>query len=336
MHKNKFDRNLVAIATIAALWSTPALYAGIWGNSVPYDNGLNPKAATDGSTVVEVHNGWYGVGPLWYRVGQVNTSNNTIQWGNSIRYDNGLNPSVAISGWTVVEVHNAIAGVGPLWMRIGQVDTASNTIKWGNNNNAFRYDNGMNPSVAIYGSNVVEVHNAIAGVGPLWMRIGQVDTASNTIKWGNNNNAFRYDNGMNPSVAIYGSNVVEVHNGTAGVGPLWYRVGQFNISNNTIQWGNNNNAFQYDNGLNPTVAFWHGLAPVEVHNGGYGVCPLWYHVGYFTVAGTINWGASAQYDNGMNPCVAASPRSGVAVEVHDGVAGAGPLWYRVAYLSPIQ
>jgi hypothetical protein len=283
MHKNKFDRNLVAIATIAALWSTPALYAGIWGNSVPYDNGLNPKAATDGSTVVEVHNGWYGVGPLWYRVGQVNTSNNTIQWGNRIRYDNGLNPSVAISGWTVVEVHNAIAGVGPLWMRIGQVDTASNTIRWGNNNNAFQYDNGMNPSVAIYGSNVVEVHN-----------------------------------------------------GTAGVGPLWYRVGQFNISNNTIQWGNNNNAFQYDNGLNPTVAFWHGLAPVEVHNGGYGVCPLWYHVGYFTVAGTINWGASAQYDNGMNPCVAASPRSGVAVEVHDGVAGAGPLWYRVAYLSPIQ
>jgi hypothetical protein len=248
-----------------------------------------------------------------------------------------MNPSVAMSGSTVVEVHNGTQGVGPLWMRIGQVNTASNTIKWGNNNNAFKYDNGMNPSVAMSGSTVVEVHNALVGVGPLWMRIGQVDTASNTIRWGNNNNAFKYDNGMNPSVAIWGSNVVEVHNGTAGVGPLWYRIGQVNTSNNTIQWGNNNNAFQYDNGFNPTVAIAlsNGLgAPVEVHNGGYGVCPLWYHVGYFTAAGTIDWGASAQYDNGMNPCVAAGG-SHTVVEVHDGVAGPGPLWYRVAYLPQL-
>jgi len=93
MHKNKFDRNLVAIGTIAALWSTPALYAGTWGNSIQYDNyGLNPKAATDGATVVEVHNGWNGAGPLWYRVGHFN-DNYTIQWGNSAQYDNsGMNP----------------------------------------------------------------------------------------------------------------------------------------------------------------------------------------------------------------------------------------------------
>ena len=68
-------------------------------------------------------------------------------------------------------------------LRIGQVDTASNTIKWGNNNNAFKYDNGMNPSVAISGSTVVEVHNALVGVGPLWMRIGQVDTARVLESW---------------------------------------------------------------------------------------------------------------------------------------------------------
>jgi hypothetical protein len=307
MHKTKFDRNLVAIGTIAALCCTPALY-GEWGNSVQYDYGLNPKAATNGSTVVEVHNAINGVGPLWMRIGQVNYDN-TIQWGNNnnaFHYDNGMNPSVAIYGSTVVEVHNAINGVGPLWMRIGHVDTASNTINWGNNNNAFQYDNGMNPSVAICGSTVVEVHNGTAGVGPLWMRIGQVDTASNTIQWGNNNNAFHYDNGMNPSVAIYGSTVVEVHNGAAGVGPLWYRVGQVNTSNNTIQWGNNNNAAPYDNGLNPTVAmtFASGATPVEVHNGGYGVAALWYHIGYSTGVSTINWGESAQYDNGMNPCVA--------------------------------
>src|SRR6516165_2014277 len=101
MHKNKLDRNLVAIGIIAALCSTPALSRGAevpWGNSVQYDNGLNPKAATDGSTVVEVHNAGYGVGPLWYRVGQANFSFKSIQWGNSVRYDYGMNPSVAISG----------------------------------------------------------------------------------------------------------------------------------------------------------------------------------------------------------------------------------------------
>jgi hypothetical protein len=197
----------------------------------------------------------------------------------------------------------------------------------------------MNPSVAISGSTVVEVHNAIAGVGPLWMRIGQVDTASNTIRWGNNNNAFQYDNGMNPSVAILGSTVVEVHNGTAGVGPLWMRIGQVDTASNTIRWENNNNAFKYDNGLNPTVAFTflssaQAFGLVEVHNGGYGVAPLWYHLGYFTGAtgaNTIKWVDGGPYDNGMNPSVGGD--SGPVVEVHDGVAGAGPLWYRVAYLG---
>jgi hypothetical protein len=192
-----------------------------------------------------------------------------------------------------------------------------------------QYDkSGMNPSVAMSGSTVVEVHNGIAGVGPLWYRVGQVNASSKTIEWGN---SVQYDkSGMNPSVAMSGSTVVEVHNGIAGVGPLWYRAGKVNTSSKTIQW---ENSVRYDNGLNPTVAITlsNGLALVEVHNGGYGAGPLWYHVGYFTVAG-IHWGASAQYDNsGMNPCVAGGAY-GEVVEVHDGVDGAGPLWYRVAYL----
>jgi hypothetical protein len=333
MHKNKFDRNLVAIGTIAALWSTPALYGETWGNSIQYDNGFNPKAATNGTTFVEVHNGANGVGQLWYRVGQINTTSMTIDWGNknyATAYDKGINPSVAISGSTVVEVHNATQGVGPLWMRIGQVNTSSNTILWGN---SIQYDNGMNPSVAISGSTLVEVHNGANGVGQLWYRVGQI-TSSNTIDCGNKNYSTPYDNGMNPSVAIWGSTLAEVHNGASGVGPLWYRVGQINTSSNTITWENNNQAMPYDNGLNPTVAVTlaNSLAPVEVHNGGYGAGPLWYHVGYFTVASTINWGNSAPYDNGMNPCVAGGGY-GTLVEVHDAVNGAGPLWYRVGYLQ---
>jgi hypothetical protein len=50
------------------------------------------------------------------------------------------------------------------------------------------------------------------------MRIGQVDTATDTIKqWGNNNTAVQYDYGLNPTVAFTLSSgveaLVEVHNG---------------------------------------------------------------------------------------------------------------------------
>jgi hypothetical protein len=172
------------------------------------------------------------------------------------------------------------------------------------------------------------------------MRIGQVDAATNTIKWGNNNTAIQYDYGMNPSVAIYGSNVVEVHNGWNGVGPLWMRIGQVDTATDTIkQWGNNNTAVQYDYGLNPTVAFTlsSGVeALVEVHNGGNGVAPLWSHIGYFTGPSTIKWVDGDPYDKGMNPCVAASVGYGPVVEVHNGVDGLGQLWYRLAYLPQIQ
>src|SRR5262245_22536457 len=57
----------------------------LWGDSAKYDDGgLNPTVAINNvGTVVEVHNGGSGVGPLWYRVGQRGGS--TIQWGNSAK-----------------------------------------------------------------------------------------------------------------------------------------------------------------------------------------------------------------------------------------------------------
>jgi len=178
------------------------------------------------------------------------------------------------------------------------------------------------------------VKHKSTGAGPLWYRVGHVNTSNNTIQWGN---SFWYDNGMNPSIAIFESTIAEVHNGTAGLGPLWYHVGQVNTSSDTIQWGN---SVWYDNGLKPTVAIiFEPFKAVEVHNGGYGMgwhgTGLLDNVGYFTGASTIHWYGSAQYDNGMNPCVAAGFR-GTVVEVHDGVGGVGPLWYRVAHLPITQ
>jgi hypothetical protein len=287
--------------------------------------------ALSGSTVVEVHNGGNGIVPLWYRVGQLGDP--TIQWGNSLEYDaHGNNPSVALSGSTVVEVHNGADGAGPLWYRVGLANPSSKTIQWGNR---FEYEaSGFNPSVALSGSTVIEVHNAGAEVGPLWYRIGLVNLSSKTIQWGNN---FEYDanGGFNPSVAVSGSTVVEVHNGgNGGIVPLWYRLGQLNGS--TIQWSG---SFQYDNGFNPTVGY-DGHRLVEVHNGGFGgLFPLWYHLGH--INGTrINWDSynPGEYDYGMNPSVAVGYADGFerVVDVHDGADGVGPLWYRTAYIECIQ
>ena len=126
-------RNEIAIAIGASLLSLMILAAVPpsaqaqqfpgFGPSYQYDRGNNPSVAVNSGTVVEVHNGTGGAGPLWYRVGQVNGS--TVAWNDSHQYDNGYNPSVAmnssaVNNTAVVEVHNATGGAGPLWYRVGR------------------------------------------------------------------------------------------------------------------------------------------------------------------------------------------------------------------------
>jgi hypothetical protein len=131
-----------------------------FGPSFQYDHGLNPSVAVSGATIVEVHNGTGGVGPLWYRVGYISWP--YINWSNSHQYDySGLNPSVALNGTTVVEVHNGGAGAGPLWYRVGQVN--GSTISW---SNSHQYDYGNNPSITLAGNTVVEVHTVEPALGP--------------------------------------------------------------------------------------------------------------------------------------------------------------------------
>jgi hypothetical protein len=44
-----------------------------------------------------------------------------------------------------------------------------------------------------------------------------------SVSWGPSQS---YDVGYNPSVATYGSELIEVHNGQNGAGAMWYHVGQ--------------------------------------------------------------------------------------------------------------
>jgi hypothetical protein len=185
------------------------------------------------------------------------------------------------------------------------------------------YDSGFNPSTAISGTTVVEVHNGQGQAGGMWYHVGQVYD-STTITWGP---PYKYDSGWNPQVAISGTTVVEVHNGQGQDGGMWYHVGQ--ISGSKITWSP---AYNYDSGWNPSIAI-SGSTVIEVHNGQGQAGEMWYHVGQIS-GSKITWGPAYTYDYGYNPSVAFA--GSTAVEVHNGQGGAGPLWYHVGTVSGSQ
>jgi hypothetical protein len=77
--------------------------------------GYQPSVAVSGPTIVEVHQGGTGVGPLYYHTGGLQ-SDGTVQFApDSFTYDTGILPRVAVSGGTILEVHQIGTGVGPLY-----------------------------------------------------------------------------------------------------------------------------------------------------------------------------------------------------------------------------
>jgi hypothetical protein len=129
------------------------------------------------------------------------------------------------------------------------------------------------------------VHNDNAAPGPFWYRYG-TSTNGSTITW---ENPVEYGGGWNPKISWLGGSVlVEVHNGQAGSGPMYYYSGA--LSGQPVQ---------YDSGNNPSVALdpvtqntlpfpppgqaktiWQYV--IEVHNGEAGLGPEWYHFGRVT------------------------------------------------------
>ncbi len=128
---------------------------------------------------------------------------------------------MSVSGSLVVEVHNGGNGTVPLWSRTGEL--SGSTIQW---QNSSEYSaSGNNPSIGFEDGVFVEVHNSSAD--------GIVDLWDDTGEWFEDSLLFQesanYDIGMNPSVSTGGTYAVEVHNGTTGVGPMWYRIGQITV-----------------------------------------------------------------------------------------------------------
>jgi hypothetical protein len=201
------------------------------------------------------------------------------------------------------------------------------------------YDRGYNPFVAVNADGqVVEVHNGVLGAGPLWYHVGQATVPPNgpQLSWYPNGHA--YDTGFNPAVALWGNLAVEVHMGTTGTAPLWYRVG--NIVNDTVEWyGGSQN---YDHGgSNPQIAIAYlkdTYAVVEVHNGASAFGELWYRTGTLDFIGSdppvIHWNQSQPFEtSGLNPSVALFGDGTVVVVDNETAVAGGPLRYRMGYVS---
>lgn len=179
-----------------------------FGASYEYDSGDNPKVAlNDGNVVVEVHESNGLSTKMWYHVGIVDPSGQTISFGGSHDYDNGVTPAISLNNnLVVVEVHQSDGPSTALWYHVGVVDPVGKTISFGDSQN---YDSGSNPSVALTDDGfVIEVHRSQT-FNTLWKRIGQVDVASRTIQW--IGGSVQYCDGSAPAVATDGVTAVEVH-----------------------------------------------------------------------------------------------------------------------------
>jgi hypothetical protein len=290
---------------------------------------MAPAVAMAGSFVVEVHQGTDGFGPLYYHTGRIQ-QNGTVAWASSaIQYDDdGSSPSVAVTGTSAIEVHQTfdpISGGMGLAYKTGKIHS-DGTITW--TAKAYSYCcayeySAYAPSVSVAGTTIVEVHQTTDGSGQLRYYTAELET-DGTLEWDPNALPFGTA-GMQPSVALAGSTMLEVYRAGTGIGLFYYGAGEIQ-ANGTLQLAANQ--YSYDMGYQPSVAA-SGQTIVEVHQGSTGVGPLYYHTGGLQSDGTVQFAPdSFTYDTGILPRVAVS--GGTILEVHQIGTGVGPLYYHTA------
>ncbi|HUB82090.1 MAG TPA: hypothetical protein VMB03_25010 [Bryobacteraceae bacterium] len=148
-----------------------------WGPSYKTNfTGYAPTVAISHGVVVLVAQ---GTAPnMFYSIGAVNTSNNTIAWGAQTNYDTGYNPSITVQqclwgtiscNFMVVEAHQGKNNAtGSLYYRTGAMfypssGGAPTSISWAPNSST-EYATGCYPSVSVMTNNggtypIVESHS---------------------------------------------------------------------------------------------------------------------------------------------------------------------------------
>jgi hypothetical protein len=230
-----------------------------WSPSQRYDQGEDTSLAAHVSgLVLEIHQS-HAIGNrgLWYHVGML--SGTSVTWGRSqsMGYSEGSWPNFAISkeGYVIfVYSTGQFKSGSDLRYQVGKIDpygSIDQSITW----LAYgKWDAGFHSSIAINDNGtIVGVHESGTGGTGLYYRVGHLknpNAGDYTIAWDSGDYGVKYDDGINPHIAINNLNqVVEVHQVT-GESYLHYRRG--NLSAGTVILGGSP---RYSNdGSKPTVA----------------------------------------------------------------------------------
>jgi hypothetical protein len=267
-----FCRSL-AVICLAVSASAAEAQSLTWSKPDNYDEGEQTSLATHPSgLILEAHKTQTvgGLG-LWYRVGV--REGTKVAWGRSQRFPwDGTWPNVAISkeGYVVFiyssgryktssDLHYAVGMINPS----GSLDQSITWLTPG----SFHSDSGFHSSTAINDNGViVEVHESGSGGTGIYYRVGHLKDPSGgdfTIDWDSGATAIRYDDGINPHIALNNSDeAIEVHQVTSEH-YMHYRRGP--VFRGKINFGGSP---RYDNhSEEATVTLLDNGGVVELHRG---------------------------------------------------------------------
>jgi hypothetical protein len=179
---------------------------------------------------------------LYYAVGRIDPYggvDQSITWltPQAYLFDSGFHSSIAINNnGVILEVHESGSGGKGLYYRAGHLTNPAEgdyTITWDSGQYGIKYDDGINPHIAINNNNqVVEVHQ-VTGENLLHYRRGFAN--GGTISFGGSP---RYDNNSSEAaVALLDSGlVVELHRSRTD-GNAYARTGVLDSDNGErIDW----------------------------------------------------------------------------------------------------
>jgi hypothetical protein len=244
-----------------------------WSTPYEYDQGEQTSlSAHPTGLVLEAHKTYAigGIG-LWYRIGI--RQGTTVTWGRSQSFPwEGTWPNVAISneGYVVFiyssgryktnsDLHYAVGMVNPY-------EGLDQSITW-LTPDSIHFDSGFHSSTVINDNGVIlEVHESGSGGTGLYYRVGHLKDPSGgdlTIEWDSGDKGVKYDDGVNPHIAINNSDqAIEVHQVTSEH-YMHYRRGP--IIRGKINFGGSP---RYDNhSEEATVALLDNGGVVELHRG---------------------------------------------------------------------
>jgi hypothetical protein len=243
--KKILSTHLILVVCFVALCTTRGSSQTLrWTPSEKYDQGVETSLAAHVSGIVlEAHQTHTIAGrSLYYTLGQLNGTR--LIWGESkLLPFLGYWPNVAVSreGYVIfIYSSGAYKSDSRLWYAVGKIDPYGATdqnIQWLQESTLF--DSGFHSSISINDNGtIVGVHESGSGGKGLYYRVGHLKDPNGgdyTIEWDSGGNGIKYDDGINPHIAINNLNqLVEVHQVT-GEDYLHYRRGT--VSGGTITFG---------------------------------------------------------------------------------------------------